>query len=106
MAELTVSRTSDADIKFRGLEVYVDGEFAHDIAYPTTWSTSLTPGKHTIKVSNHLYKKSIEINARPGQKINVEAGNRFTPVGGIMVAVLGMGPYRVFLSEVPATQAP
>ena len=86
----------------RGLEVYVDGEFAHDLAYPKTWVTKIKPGKHTVKVSNHLYKESIEIDAVAGQRVELLAGNRFTVAGGIMVAVLGMGPYRVFLSQVPA----
>lgn len=98
-AELIVSRNADYDIKMRGLEIFVDGKFAHDLSYPKSWSTQLSPGQHTIEVSNHLYKKSIDVQAIAGQKIELLAGNRFTPVGGIMVTVLGMGPYRVFLTE-------
>jgi hypothetical protein len=32
--------------------------------------------------------------------VELLAGNQFTLIGGLMVSVLGMGPYRVFLNEV------
>ncbi len=98
LATLVIRRDADNDIKMRGLEIYVDGEFVHDLQFDRTFETRVAPGAHRLTVSNHLYKKSLDLTLEAGQTVTLLAGNRFTLLGGLMVSVLGMGPYRVFLS--------
>ena len=98
-AEIVLARNSEKDIKMRGLEVFIDGEFAYDLMFNKSFAVELAPGRHTVKVSNHLFKKSMELDLKPGETINLQAGNNFGLIGGLMVSVLGMGPYKVFLKE-------
>jgi len=98
-AELLIVRDAENDIKMRGLEIFVDGEYVYDIEFNRSFKTRLPIGSHTIKVSNHLYKKSIVIDLKPGDNIQLQVGNAFGLIGGLMVSVLGMGPYRVFINE-------
>jgi len=98
-AEVTIVRDAENDIKMRGLEVYVDGTYADDLKFNSSYSFSLPAGDHTVMVSNHLYKKSLQISLKPGEKLALLAGNSFTLIGGLMVSVLGMGPYKVFLRQ-------
>ncbi len=100
VAEIVIRRDSERDIKFRGLEVFLDGTFIVDLFFNTTYRINVLPGEHTVKVSNHLYKKSVKVNVQNGETVNLLAGNNFTLLGGLMVSALGIGPYRVFLSEV------
>jgi hypothetical protein len=100
-AEIVISRDDERDIKMRGLEIYIDDLFVYDLGYERTYRAKLKPGAHTVKVSNHLYKKKIDLDLKPGDTVNLNAGNRFTLLGGLMVAILGMGPYKVFLEEAP-----
>ena len=101
-AELVITRDSDADIKMRGLEIYVDDQYEHDLQYGRSFRKLVAPGLHKVMVSNHLYKKRLSLELKAGERVNLLAGNRFTILGGIMVAVLGMGPYIVFLRPAEA----
>jgi hypothetical protein len=103
-AEIVITRDAENDIKMRGLEIFVDGEYAYDLMYNSSFDLKLTPGAHKIKVSNHLYTKTLALDLKAGDKINLLAGNNFGILGGIMVSVLGMGPYKVFLR--PDTRVP
>jgi hypothetical protein len=105
-AEVVIARNSDKDIKFRGLEVFVDGQFARDLSFNDSFSVDLPEGAHTILVSNHLYKKSVQLDLKQGDRVELVAGNNFTLIGGLMVSVFGIGPYRVFLQRESQVTAP
>jgi hypothetical protein len=98
-AEVAIVRNAENDIKMRGLEIYLDGEYVDDLSFNSQFTSQVTPGSHTVTVSNHLYKKTLTVDVAPGERVELQAGNKFTLLGGLMVAVLGIGPYRVFLTQ-------
>ncbi len=73
--------------------------FAQDISYEQSYSVEVSAGSHTVKVSNRLYSKTLEFNLGAGETVEFLAGNSFTLVGGLMISVLGVGPYKVFLQR-------
>jgi hypothetical protein len=97
--ELAIVRNADNDIKMRGLQIFLDGQYVDDLSFNSEFTSQVSPGSHTVMVSNHLYKKSLTFNLAEGERVELSAGNRFTLIGGLMVSVLGMGPYRVFLDR-------
>ena len=98
-AEIVIHRDSDRDIKMRGLEIYIDNEFRHDLAFSKTYSEKVLPGIHQVKISNHLYRKVLDLDLLPGETVHLTAGNSFTLIGGLMLSSIGIGPYKVFLQR-------
>src|SRR5580693_4610360 len=98
-AAIVIKRDSDDDIKMRSLDVFVDGEFTVDLHFPSEYQAEVDPGDHSVKVTNHLYSRTLEFTLKAGETVTVEAGNYVTGPGTIMMSVLGMGPYKVFLRD-------
>lgn len=96
---LEVRRTSERDLKMRGLQFIVDEEFWVDLNYGKTASRELPVGDHQLKITNLLYTKLIDFNLNEGETVVVEAGNEAVGCGALMVVVLGMGPYKVFANR-------
>lgn len=99
VARVSVSRTSSKDIKIRGLEVLIDGKAVADLKFGDTFEHEVSPGKHTLKVNNTLYNKSIDFDVQAGQTAKFNAGNFVSGLGGVAFLVVGMGPYKVFLEK-------
>ena len=98
-AKISVSRTSPKDIKIRGLEVLLDNKTIKDLQFGETFEHEVTPGKHTLKVNNTLYNKSVDFDVQAGQTAKFNAGNYVSGLGGVAFVVVGMGPYKVFLER-------
>ncbi len=105
-AHVIITRDSERDIKMRGLEVFVDDTFLADLAFGDSCSHDVTPGEITVKVTNRLYTKRLTITLAAGETYHVQAGNYFGSVGGIMMAVFGFGPYKVFVGPETTVKAP
>ncbi|MDR3691740.1 MAG: hypothetical protein P4L46_20340 [Fimbriimonas sp.] len=100
-SRLVIRRDADNDIKMRGLEVFLDDEFVKDLSFGSEQSLDVSPGNHTLKVTNHLYTRRLEVEAKPGETLDIQVGNYFDGLGGIMMAVFGFGHYKVFMKVQP-----
>jgi len=96
---MVVRRDSPKDIKMRGLEVYVDGEFAVDLQYGKEQEFTLPEGEHEVKVTNSLYTKRMTVDLRSNEKVELQTGNVATGLSGLMLVTFGIGPYKVFLKR-------
>ncbi len=92
-----IVRNSEKDIKIRGLEIHVDGEFVLDLQYGNQREIPLTAGEHELKVTNTLYSKKETFEIGEGQTVRFETGNVVTGFGAVLFTAVGMGPYKVFL---------
>jgi hypothetical protein len=101
-AKLIVSRTSERDLKIRGIEVILDGMHVDDLAFGNRLEKEIAPGRHTLKVTNLLKSKQIEFEAAPGETIHFETIG--VVLGGLwlIVTMLGTVPYNVLLEQVKA----
>ena len=75
-ASLTVTRTSERDIKQRQLIVSVDGERVATLLFGDSVTRDLEAGPHRLRVSNTLGWKTVEFTLRPGEQAYFEAINR------------------------------
>ncbi len=98
-ATLTVSRTSDRDLKFRGIEFLLDGKFIANLQYGDSISIDVQPGYHTLKATNRLKSASADFTAESGEKVAFQATG--IALGGpwLVLTMLGTVAYRVTLDR-------
>lgn len=99
-ATIIIRRDSEKDIKMRGLEIFLDGEFVVDLPFSKSHSVEVEVGEHTIKASNRLYNRTLDLDLSPGQTAILQVGNVMGGAGGLMMAAVGIGPYKVFLDRI------
>jgi hypothetical protein len=87
-------------MKFRGIEVLLDGKFIGDLTFGKTIETAIALGPHTLKVTNRLSSKSVDFEADDGEDIRFEAAG--IALGGLwlVMTILGTVAYRVTLTRV------
>ncbi len=97
-ASVTITRTSESDIKLRQLIVWLDGERVGELLWGDSVTRELEPGPHKLRVSNTLVWRTAEFVLGPGEQAFFETVNRMGP-GSIfvMVVLLGIGPLYVSL---------
>jgi hypothetical protein len=98
-ASVTVTRTSESDVKTRQLIVWLDGERVATLMWGDSVTTDLKPGRHRVRVSNTLVWKTIEFELQPGEQVFFEAINRTGPGTYVMLLLLGAGPLYLTLKR-------
>ncbi len=92
---VTITRTSEQDYKSRQLIVSIDGARLATLLWGDSISSELTPGPHTLRVSNTLVWKTVDFVVAPGQQVYFEALNRLGPGSLFCLLLLGAGPLYV-----------
>jgi hypothetical protein len=90
---LVVRRDSEEDIKMRGMEVYVDGEFKTDLQYGGAFELVLPPGEHHVAVSNKLKKQEAQFVLREGETVVFQGTNVLSKGLSAVLGGLGMIMY-------------
>lgn len=98
-SSVTITRTSESDIKSRQLIVWVDGKRAATLLWGDSFTCELAPGPHRIRVSNTLVWKTVEVTLAPGEQVFFEAINRMGPGSIVFMMLLGVGPLYVTLKR-------
>ncbi len=101
--KLVVSRTSPNDIGMRDLYVLVDDLEEQTLLNGQSLTLHLSPGQHTVKVTNRLFTTQAEFDLRERESVRFVASNR--AVGGFfsfLFVLGGTGAYRVTLDPVPS----
>ena len=98
-ASLTVTRTSERDIKQRQLIVSVDGERVATLLFGDSVTRDLEAGPHRLRVSNTLVWKTVEFTLRPGEQAYFEAISRSGFGTYPMLFLLGVAPLYVTVNR-------
>ncbi len=99
-ATLQISRGSDSDLKIRGIEVLLDGEFLREFKFGDEYDVEIKPGRHTLKATNRLKSATVDFEIADGERVEFETIG--IALGGIwvLISMLGTVAYRVKLERV------
>ncbi|MEO8520314.1 MAG: hypothetical protein ABI603_03060 [Acidobacteriota bacterium] len=103
-AQLTVERTSPADVAQRQIVVSLDGSPFATLLHGNRATRDLSPGPHRLRAHNTLVWKTVDFEARPGEHVRFEVVNRAGPGTLTLIALLGVGPLYVTLTRIGATE--
>jgi hypothetical protein len=96
-ATLIVSRTSDADLKIRGIEILIDGEFIGELTFGRALEIEISPGPHALKATNKLKSKTVQFDAAEGERVSFQViGITLFGLWTVMT-MLGTVAYRIEL---------
>jgi hypothetical protein len=94
-AAVTVTRTSDEDVKTRQLVPSIDGITLTTLLWGDSITCELEPGRHRLRVHNTLVWKTVDFVLAPGEQLFFEVVNR-NGFGTLAMTVLfGIGPLYV-----------
>ena len=102
---IVLSRTSPDDVGVREIYVSLDGENIGVLRPGDRITRQVAPGRHVVKASNTLFRRTREVDLAPGETAEFLGINR--PGGGamgmsILMAVLGVGALTLEFDRVVA----
>ncbi|HEV7625768.1 MAG TPA: hypothetical protein VGO89_04665 [Streptomyces sp.] len=95
---ITVSRNRDDDVQDRQVVLYVDGQLWTSLLFGESATRELTPGHHTLKADNTLFRKTAEFDAEAGSELRFSVASRKGPGTGLFL-LLGAPFYYVTLAR-------
>lgn len=95
-ALITVSRQSRDDIGFREVFLSVDGEQIAILKHGESVTHEVSPGSHTLRAHNTLFRKKHDIVLRPGDHVRFTVINRAG--WGTFGALIMLGAFPVYLT--------
>ena len=98
-ASVTTTRTSQADLQTRQLIVWVDGKRVATLLWGDSVTCELEPGPHRLRVSNTLFRKTVDFTVSPGEQVFFEAINHLGPGSVLVTMLFGAGPLYVTLKR-------
>jgi hypothetical protein len=94
-AAVTVTRTSEEDVKTRQLVPSINGITLTTLLWGDSITCELEPGRHRLRVHNTLVWKTVDFSLAPGEQVFFEVVNR-NGFGTLALTVLfGIGPLYV-----------
>jgi hypothetical protein len=94
-AQITIRRTSPADIQLRQIIVKLDGKPVAELMYGHTVTLPVTTGRHRLRVDNTWNWKTLDLDVARGDHLKfltITRAGRFT---WFLVGTLGAGPMYV-----------
>jgi hypothetical protein len=98
-AQLTVRRTSPADMQERELYVSVDGGPNSILRYGDSVTLPLDPGHHRLRVHNTISRRFAEFDANPGEHVRFNSANVRGKGFALMAMFLGIAPMHTVLER-------
>ena len=104
-ATIVLRRTSSEDVGVREIYVSIDGHDAGVLRPGDVVRKQVAPGRHIVKATNTLFRRSLEVELAPGETAEFLGVNK--PGGGamgmsILMAVLGVGALKLEFDRVVA----
>jgi hypothetical protein len=96
---ITVSRTSEDDVKQRQILVDLDGGRFAELTYGRTVTKKAAPGRHELRVDNTWNRKKTEFDLAPGEHAKFRTVSRAGRFTWFLVAAFGAGPMYVSLER-------
>ena len=75
-AAVTVTRTSEEDVKIRQMVPSIDGITLTTLLWGDSITCELEPGRHRLRVHNTLVWKTVDFRLAPGEQAFFEVVNR------------------------------
>ena len=101
-ARLTIDRTDDRDVRTRQVVLALDGETIATLLFGERTSREIAPGPHRLRAHNTLVWKTVEFDARPGERVRFATVNRAGLGAWRSWRLLGVGPLFVTLERLPS----
>ena len=98
-ATVTITRTSERDVKSRQMIVWLDDVRVATLLWGDSITCDLQPGPHRIRVSNTLFWKTAEFTVQAGEQVFFEAISHMGPGSVFLMMMLGVGPLYVTLER-------
>ena len=98
-AQVTIHRTSPADMQERELYVSVDGGKNAILRYGDAVTVKVSPGRHSVRVHNTLSRRRAEFDAAAGDRISFSAANVKSKEFGILAMFFGIAPMHTVLER-------
>ena len=99
-SRVTISRTSQDDIKQRQIIVKLDGKRLGELMQGDEISQAVEPGPHRLQVDNTWNWKNVAFNLAPGEHARFQTVNRGGRFTWFLVGTLGVGPMYVHIERV------
>ncbi|HZU25150.1 MAG TPA: hypothetical protein VFA04_06485 [Bryobacteraceae bacterium] len=100
-SSITVSRTSEADVKQRQILVDLDGNRIAELTFGKSITRKVPPGRHELRVDNTWNRKKAEFDLAPGEHARFQTLSRAGRFTWFLVAAFGAGPMYVSLEREP-----
>ena len=91
-ARVTVYRNLPIDVQQRQIYVTLDGQPWATLLFGQSATREIPPGEHRLKANNTLVWKTIVVDAKPGEHIEIDLANRPSRWLLSSLALLGVGP--------------
>ena len=104
-ATIVFRRTSSEDVGVREIYVSIDGQDAGVLRPGDVVTKQVAPGRHVVKATNTLFRRTREVDLAPGATAEFLGVNK--PGGGamgmsILMAVLGVGALKLEFDRIVA----
>lgn len=99
---IIVRRNSPHDFQDRQIYLWIDDEPLGKIRYGDAISRPIEPGRHTIKVFNTMFTRTLDVDAAPGESVHVQCGTGMPTAGWLMMIFLHVTYLRVWVTREPA----
>jgi len=104
-ATIVLSRTSPDDIGVREIYVSIDGQAAGVLRPGDVITRLVPPGRHVVKATNTLFRRTRECDLAPGETaefLGINKAGGGSMVMAILMAVLGVGALRMEFDRIVA----
>jgi hypothetical protein len=100
-AAIVVRRNSPHDVQDRQIYLWIDDEALGKIRYGEAVNRPIDPGRHTVRVFNTLFSRTLAIDVAPGEQVRLQCGNGMPAAGWLMLFFLHVTYLKVWLAREP-----
>ena len=101
-AAITVSRRAPDDFQDRQIYLWIDEEPLGKIRYRDQLTRTVEPGRHSVRVFNTMFTRTLMVEAAPGEHVRVQCGTGMPAAGWLMMVLLHVTYLRVWVAREPA----
>ena len=94
---ILVSRTSPNDFQDRQIYLWIDEEPLGKIRYGDAITRPVEPGRHSIRVFNTMFTRTLIVHAAPGEQVRVQCGTGMPTAGWLLMIFLHVTYLRVWV---------
>ena len=94
---ILVSRTSPNDFQDRQIYLWVDEEPLGKIRYGDEVARPVEPGRHSIRVFNTMFTRTLTVDVSPGEQVRVQCGTGMPTAGWLLMIFLHVTYLRVWV---------
>ena len=88
-ATISITRNTPDDIQDRWIRITIDEEPEEILRYGETLTRHVAPGRHRIKAHNTLSRDAIDIDAQPGEHVQITCHNAIARGSILMLLTTG-----------------